>query len=174
MLSNHLILWCPILLLPSIFSSIRVFSNKSALHMKWPKYWSFSFSISPSNECSQLISFRIDGLHFLAVQRTLKSLLQHHNSKALILRLSAFFMVQLSHPNVTTGKTIVLTIWTFVSKVMSLLFIFVIAFLPRSKRLLLSWLQSPSAVIFGVQENKICHCSTFSSSICLKFWDQMP
>ena len=162
MLSNHLILWCPILLLPSIFSSIRVFSNESALHMKWPKYWSFSFSISPSNECSQLISFRIDGLDFLAVQRTLKSLLQHHNSKALILRLSAFFVVQLSHPNVTTGKTIVLTIWTFVSKVMSLLFntlsIFVIAFLPRSKHLLLPWLQSPPAVIFGVQENKICHC----------------
>ena len=155
MLSNHLILWCPSLLLPSIFSSIRVFSNKSALHMKWPKYWSFSFSISPSNECSQLISFRIDGLHFLAVQRTLKSLLQHHNSKALILRLSAFFMVQLSHPNVTTGKTIVLTIWTFVSKVMSLLFIFVIAFLPRSKRLLLSWLQSPSAVIFESPPKKI-------------------
>ena len=146
MLSNHLILWCPILLLPSIFSSIRVFSNESALHMKWWKYWSFSLSISPSNEYSQLISFRIHGLGFLAVQRTLKSLLQHHNSKASILRLSAFFMVQLSHPYMTSGKTIVLTIWTFVSKVMSLLFnilsSFVIAFLPRSKHLLTSQLGS--------------------------------
>ena len=133
--------------------------------MKWRKYRSFSFSISPSNEYSQLISFRIHGLDFLAIQRILKSLLQHHSSKASILWLSAFFMVQLSHPYMTIGKTIVLTIWTFVSKVMSLLFnmlsSFVIAFLPRSKRLLISWLQSPSAVIFGAQENKICHCFYF-------------
>ena len=133
--------------------------------MKWRKYRSFSFSISPSNEYSQLISFRIHGLDFLAIQKTLKSLLQHHSSKASILWLSAFFMVQLSHPYMTIGKTIVLTIWTFVSKVMSLLFnmlsSFVIAFLPRSKHLLISWLQPPSAVIFGAQENKICHCFYF-------------
>ena len=145
--------------LPSIFPSIRVFPNELALHIRWPKYWSFSFSISPSNDYSQLISFRIHGLDFLAVQRTLKSLLQHHNSKASILRLSAFFMVQLSHPYMTPRRTIALTIWTFVSKVMSLLFnmlsSFVIAFLPRSKRLLISWLQSPSAVIFGAQENSL-------------------
>ena len=148
-MSNHFILCCPLLLLPSIFPSIKVFSNGSALHMMWPKYW--SFSISPSNEYSGLTSFRIYWLDLLAVQGTLKSLLQHHSSKASILRCSAFFMVQLSHPYITTRKTIALTIWTFVGKVMSLLFNtesrLVTAFLPRSKLLLLSWLQSPSAVI---------------------------
>ena len=140
-----------LLLLPSIFPSIRVFSNESVLGIRWPKYWSFSFNISPSNEYSGLISFRIDSFYFLAIQRTLKSLLQHHSSKALILRCSAFFIVQLSHPYMTTGKTIALTRWTFIDKVMSLLFNMlsrlVITFLPRSKRLLISWLQSPSAVI---------------------------
>ena len=138
--SNHLIL-C--LLLPSIFPSIRVFSNESALHIRWPKYWSFSFSISPSNEYSGLISFRIEWLDLLAVQGTLKSLLQHHNSKASILQLSAFFMVQFSYPYMTIGQIIALTRWTFVGKVMSLLFNtsrFVLAFLPRSKHLLISWL----------------------------------
>ena len=135
--SNYLILCHPLLLLPSIFPSIRVFSNESALHIRWPKYWSFSFSISPSNEYSGLISFRIDWLDLIEVQGTLKSLLQHHSSKASILRHSAFFMVQLSHPYMTTGKTIALTRWTFVSKVMSPLFNtlsrFVVGFLPRSK-----------------------------------------
>ena len=121
--SNHLILCCPLLLLPSIFPSIRVFSNESVLHIRWPKYWCFSFTISPSNEYSGLISFRMDWLSLLAVQGTLKSLLQHHSSKASILRCSAFFMIQLSHPYMTTGKTIALTIWTFVSRVMSLLFV---------------------------------------------------
>ena len=134
----------PLLLLPSIFSSIRVFSNESVLPMKWPKHWSFSFSISPSDDYSRLISFRIDRFHLLAVQGTLKSLLQHHSLKASILQYSAFFMVQLSHPYMTTGKTIALTIQTFVGQVMSQLFNalsrFVIAFLPRSKHLLLSWL----------------------------------
>ena len=138
--SNHLILSRPLLLLPSIFPSIRVFSNESVLRIRWPKYWSFSFSISPSNEYSGLISFRVDWFDLLAVQETLKSLLQH-NSKASILRRSAFFMVQLSHQYMTTGKTITLTIPIFVSKIMSLLLImlsrFVIAFLPRSKRLLI-------------------------------------
>ena len=137
--SNHLILCCPLLLLPSIFPSIRVFLNESALRIRWPKYWSFSFSISPSNEYPGLISFRIDWLDLLAVQRTLKSLLQHHSSKASILQCSAFFIAQLSHPYMTTGKTIALTRWTFVNKVMSLLFNMlsrlVITFLPRSKRL---------------------------------------
>ena len=151
--SSHLLLCHPLLLLPSILPSIRVFSNESVLYIRWPKYWKFSFSISPSNEYSALISFRMDWLDLPAVQGTLKSLLQHHNSKASILRRSAFFTVQLSHPYMTTGKTIALTGWTFVSKVMSLLFNtlsrLVIAFLPRSKRLLISWLQSPSAVIFG-------------------------
>ena len=140
--SNHLILCHPLLLLPSIFTSIRVFSNESALCIMWPKYWSFSFSISPSNEYSGLISFWIDWFDLLATQGTLKSLLQHHSSKASILQCSAFFMVQLSHPYVTTGKTIALTIRTFVGKVMPLLFNmlsrFVIAFLPRSKHLLIS------------------------------------
>jgi len=153
----------PLLLLLSIFPRIRVFSGESVLHMRWPKYW--SFSISPSNESSGLISFRIDWLDLLAVQGTLKSLLQHHSSKASILQCSAFFMVQLSHPYMTTGKTITLTTWTLVGKVMSLLFNMlsrlVITFLPRSKQLLISWLQSPSAVIFGAQENKVCHCFYF-------------
>ena len=146
---NHLILCHPLLLLPSIFPSIRVLSNDSVLHIRWPKYWSFSFSISPTNEHPGIISFRMDWLDLLAVQGTLKSLLQHHSSKASILRRSAFFTAQLSHPYMTTGKTIPLTRWTFVGKVMSLLFNMlsrlVIAFLPRSKRLLISWLQSPSA-----------------------------
>ena len=149
--SNHLILCNPLLLLSSIFPSIRVFTNESVLCMRWPTYWSFSFSISPSNEYSGLISFRIDRLDLLAVQGTLKSLLQHYSSKASILWHSAFFMVQLSHPYMTTGKVIALTRWTFVGKVMSLLFNMlsrlVIAFLPRSKHLLISWLQSPSAKI---------------------------
>ena len=149
--SNHLILCHPLLLLPSIPPSIRVFSNESGLHIRWPKYWSFSFSISPSNEYSGLISFRMDWLDLLTVQGTLKSLLQHHSSKASILRCSAFFIVQLSHPYMTTGKTIALTSRTFVGKVMSLLFNMlsrlVITFLPRSKRFLISWQQSPSTVI---------------------------
>ena len=156
--SNHLILCCPLLLLPSIFPSIRVFSNESALHMRWPKYWSFSFNISPSNEHPGLISFRMDWLDLLGVQGTLKSLLQHHRSKASILRCSAFFIVQLSHPFMTTGKTIALTKWTFVDKVVSLLFNIlsrlVITFLPRRKRLLISWLQSPSAVILEPRKIK--------------------
>ena len=154
--SNHFILCHPLLLLPSIFSSIRVFSNESTLHMRWPKYWSFSFSISPSKEHPGLISFRLDWLDLLAVQGTLKSLLQHHSSKASILRRSAFFIVQLSHPYMTTGKTTALTRWTFVGKVMSLLFNMlcrlVITFLPRSKRLLILWLQSPSVVILEPQK----------------------
>ena len=149
--SNHLILCCPLLLLPPIPPSIRVFSKESALRIRWPKFWSFSCSISPSNEHSGLISFRMDWLDLLAVQGTLKSLLQHHSSKASVPRHSAFFIVQLSHPYVTTGKTIALTRQTFVCKIMSLLFNmlsrWVITFLPRSKRLLISWLQSPSAVI---------------------------
>ena len=148
---NHLILCCPLFLPPSIFPSIRVFSNESVLCIRWPKYWSFSFSISPSNEYSGLISFRMDWLHLLVVQGTLKSLLQHHSSKTSILQCSAFFIVQLSPPYMTTGKTIALTRRTFVGKVMSLLFNtlsrLVITFLPRSKHLLISWLQSPSAVI---------------------------
>ena len=146
--SNYLILCCPLLLLPSLFPSIRVFSNESALHMRWPKYWSFSFSISPSKETPGLISFRMDWLDLLAVQGTLKSLLQHHSSKVSILQCSAFFIVQLSQPYMTTGKIIALTRWTFVGKVMSLLLNMlsrlVITFLPRSKRLFISWLQSPS------------------------------
>ena len=149
--SSHLILCHPVLLLPSIPPSIRVFSNESTLRMGWPKYWSFSFSISPSNEHRGLISFRMDWLDLLAVQGTLKSLLQHHSSKASILWCSAFFTVQLSHPYMTTGKTTALTRQTFVGKVTSLLFNMlsrlVITFLPRSKCLLISWLRSPSAVI---------------------------
>ena len=149
--SNHLKLCGPLLLLPSIFPSIRVFSSELALHIRWPKYWSFRFSISPSNEYSGLISFRIDWLDLLVVQGTLKSLLQHHSSKASILCCLAFFIVHLSHPYLTTGKTIALTRGTFVDKVMSLLFYMlsrlVIAFLSRSKHPLISWLQSPSAVI---------------------------
>ena len=154
--SNHLILCCPHLLLPSIFPSIRVFSNESALCIMWPKYWSFSFNISPSNEYSGLISFRVDWLDLLAAQGALKSLLQHHSSKASILKCSAFFIVQFSQPYMTTGKTIVLTTQTFVGKVMSLLFNtlsrFAIPFLPRSKHLLFSWLQSPSTVILETQK----------------------
>ena len=149
--SSHLILCHLLFLLPPIPPSIRVFSNESTLRMRWPKYWSFSFSISPSNEHPGLISFRMDLLDLLAVQGTLKSLLQHHSSKGSILRCSAFFTVQLSHSYTTTGKTIALTRWTFVGKVMSLLLNMlsrlVITFIPRSKRLLISWLQSPSAVI---------------------------
>ena len=160
--SNHLILCCPLLLPPSILLSIRVFSNESALRIRWPKYWSFSFNISPSNEISGLISFRMDWLDLLAVQGTLKSLLQHHSSKASSLQCSAFFIVQFSHPYITTRKTIALTRWTFVGKVMSLLLNMlsrlVITFLPRSKRLLISWLQSPSAVILEHPQNKVCHC----------------
>ena len=156
--SNHLIFCCPLLLLPSIFPNIRVFSNESVVHIRWPKYWSFSFSISPSNAYSELISFRMDCLDLLALQGTLKSILQHHSSKTSSLQHSTFFMVQLSHPYMTTGKTIALTRWTFVGKVMSLLFNklsrLVIAFLPRSKHLLISRLQSPAAVSFGTQLNK--------------------
>ena len=156
--SNHLILCCPLLLHPSIFPSIRVSSNESALFIRWPKYWSFSFNISPFNEHQGLISFRMDWLDFLAVQGTLKSLLQHHSSKASILRHSIFFMVQLSHLYVNVGKTIALTIQTFVGKIMSLLFNMlsrlVITFLPRSKSLLISWLQSPSAVILEPKKIK--------------------
>ena len=152
--SSHLILGRPLLFLPPIPPSIRVFSNESTLHMRWPKYWSFSFSIIPSKEIPGLISFRMDWLDLLAVQGTLKSLLQHHSSKASVLWCSTFFIVQLSHPYMTTGKTIALTRWTFVGKVMSLLLNMlsssVITFLPRSKRLLISWLQSPSAVKFGL------------------------
>ena len=156
MLSNHLILCGPLLLLPSIFPSIRVFSSGPALRISWPKYWSFSFSISSSSENSGLISFRNDQFHLLAVQRTLKSLLQHQNSKALIIPRSAFFTVQLSHPYMTTGKTIALTIQTFVSKVMSLLLNmlsrFVIAFLLRSKRLLNNFMATATICSdFGAQ-----------------------
>ena len=167
--SSHLIL-CHPLLLPSIFPSIRVFSSESTLRIRWPKYWSFSFNISPSNEHPGLISFRMDWLDLLAVQGTLKSLLQHHNSKASILLCSAFFTVQLSHPYMTPGKTIALTRWTFVGKVLSLLFNIlsrlVITFLPRSKHLLISWLQSPSAVIWEPAKIKSDTVSTVSPSIC--------
>ena len=149
--SSHLILGRPFLLLPPIPPSIRVFSNESTLCMWWPNYWSFSFSIIPSKEIPGLISFRMDWMDLFAVQGTLKSLLQHHSSKASVLQCSAFFIVQLSRPHMTTGKTIALTRWTFVGKVMSLLLNMlsrlVITFLPRSKRLLMSWLQSPSALI---------------------------
>ena len=158
--SNHLILCCPLLLLLSVFPSIRIFSNESALHIRWPKYWSFSFNISPSNEHPGLISFRMD-LFDLAVQGTLKRLLQHHSSKASVLQCSAFFTVQLLHPYMTTGKAIALTRWTFVNKGLSLLFNMlsrlVITFLPSSKRLLISSLQSPSAV-FWRKKNKVRHC----------------
>ena len=164
--SNHLILCCPLLLLPSIFPSIRVFSNESALRIRWPKYWSFSFSISPSKEYPGLISFRVDWLDILAVQGTLKSFFQHHNSKASILQHSAFSLVQLSHPYVTTGKTIALTRWIFVGRVMFLLFNMlsglVISFLPWSKHLLISWLQSPSALILEPLKIKSATVSTLS------------
>ena len=161
---NHLIFCRPLLLLPSIFPSIRVFSNESVLHIRWPKYWSFSFSISPSNEYSGLLSFRVDWFDLFAVQGTLKSLLQHHSSKASIRWCSAFFIVQLSHPHMNTGKTIALTRWTFVSKVISLLFNMlsrlVIAFLP------ISWLQSPSALILEPKKLKFVTVSIVSPSIC--------
>ena len=167
MASNHLILCCPLLLPPSNFPIIRVFSNESALHINWPEYWRFSFIISSSNEYSELISFKIDWFDLLTVQTTPESLLQHDSLKALTLQHSAFFMVQLSQPYVTTGKTIALTRQTFVGKVISLLFNtlsrFVIAFLPRSKCLLISWLRSPSAVILEPRKIK---CNTVSPSIC--------
>ena len=160
--SSHLILCHPLLLLPSIFPSIRVFSKESILHIRWPKYWSFSFSISPSNEYSGLICFRMDWLDLLAVQRTLKGLLQQHSSNASILLCSAFFIDQLSHPYMTTGKTIALTRRIFVGKAKALLFNmlsrWVITFLPRSKCLLISWLQSPSEVILEPPKNKASHC----------------
>ena len=168
--SNHLTLCCPILLLPSIFPSIRVFSNESILRMMWPKYWSFSFSISSSNEHSGLISFRMDWLDLLAVQGTLKSLLQHHSSKASILQCSGILIVQLSHPYMTTGKTIALTRCTFVSKVMPLLCNMLsrlaVAFLPRSKNLLISWLQSSTAVILEPPKIKSLTVSIVSPFVC--------
>ena len=180
--SNHLILCHPPLLLPSIFPSIRVFSNESVLCIKWPKYWSFSFNISPSNAHPGLISFRMDWFGLLAVQGTLKSLLQHHRSKASILLCSAFFIVQRSHPYLTTGETIALTRQTFLGKVMSLLFNMlsrlVITFLPRSKRLLISWLQSRSAVILEPKKIvrhyfhcfSICHEVMGPDAMILVFW----
>ena len=159
--SSHLVLCCPLLLLPSIFPSIRVFSNEAALRIRWPKYWSFSFNISPSNEYPGLISFRMDWLDLLVVQGTLKSLLQYHSSKASILQHSTFFTVQLSHPYMTTGKTIALTRWTFIGKVMSLLFNMlsrlVITFLPRSK--CLNFMATVTICSdFGAQKNKVSHC----------------
>ena len=167
---NHLGLCRLLLLLPSIFPSIRVFSNESALRTRWPKYWSFSFNISPSNEHPGLISFRMDRLDLLAVQGMLKSLIQHHSSKALIILHSAFFIVQLSHPYMTTGKTIALTRQTCGAKVMSLLFNMlsrlVITFLPRRRFLLISWLQLPSAVILEPKKIKSATVSTVSPSIC--------
>ena len=175
MASNRLILQHPLLLPPSIVPSIRVFSNESAVRIKWPKYWSFSFSIRPSNEYSELISFRIDWFDLPAVQGSLKSLLQHHSSKASIFWCSTFFIVQLSDPYVTIRKTIALTIWTFIGKVMSLLFAilsrFVIAFLPRSKSLLISWLQSPSTMTLEPKKIKSVTVSLFIYA--MKWWDQM-
>ena len=177
--SSHLILCHPLLLLPPIPPSIRVFSNESTLRMRWSKYWSFSFSILSSKEIPGLISFRMDWLDLLAVQGTLKSLLQHHSSKVSILRCSAFFTGQLSHPYMTTGKTIALSRWTLVGKVMSLLLNMlsrlVITFLPRSKRLLVSWLQSPSAVILEPPKIKSATVSTVSPSISREVmeWDAM-
>ena len=165
--SNHLTLYIPLLLLPSTSPSIRVFSNKSALLIRWPNYWTFSLNITPLNEHPGLISVRMDWLDLLAVQGTLKCLLQHHSSTASILRCSAFFTVQLSHPYMTTGKTIALTRRTFVGKVMSLIFLlrFVITFLPRNKRLLVSWSQSPSVVILEPRKIKSATVSTVSPSI---------
>ena len=172
----HLIFCCPLLLLPSIFSSIRVFSNESAFRIRWPKYWNFSVNISPSNEHPGVISFRVDWLALLAVQGTLKSLLQHYSSKASVLRCSAFFIVQLSHPYMTTGKTIALTRQTFVGRGTSLLFNMlsrlVIAFIPRSKRLLILWLQSPSAVI--LEPNSLSLFPLFPHLFAMKWWDWMP
>ena len=174
--SNHLILCCPLLLLPSVLPSIRVFSSESAVYIRWSKYC--SLSISPSNEYSGMISFRIDWFDLLAVQGTLKSLLQHHSSKASILQHSAFFKVQLSHRYMTTGKTIALTRQTFVGKVMSLffnmLYRLVITFLPRSKCLLISWLQSPSTMILEPTKIRLATVSTVSPSIAMNWWDQMP
>ena len=174
--SSHLILYRPLFFLPSIFPSIGVFSNESALRIRWPKYWSFSFNISHSNEYPGLMSFRMDWLDLLAVQGALKSLLQHHSSKALILWCSAFFIVQLSHPYVTAGKTIALTRWTFVGKVMSLLLNMlsrlVVTFLPKSKRLLISRLQSPSAVILEPQNN-LSLFPLFPHLFAMKSWDQL-
>ena len=168
--SNHLILYHPLLLLTSVFPSIRVFSNELVLRIRWQKYWSFSFSISPSNKHPGLISFRMDLLDLVAIPGTLKSLLQHHSSKASVLQCSAFFIVQLSHPYMSTGKTIALTRWTFVGKVVSLLFNMlsrlVITFLPRSNRPLISWLQSPSAVILEPPKIKSVTVSIVSPSIC--------
>ena len=176
--SNHLILCHILLLLPSVFPNIRVFSNESALCIRWPKYWSFSFNISPSNEHPGLTSFRMDWLDLCAVQGTLKSLLRHHNSKASILQCSAFFIVQLSHPYMTTEKTIALTRWTFVGKVMSLLLNMlsrlVITFLPRSKCLLISWVQSPSAVILEPPKIKSALFPLFPHLFPMKLWDWMP
>ena len=175
---NHLILCHPLLLLPSVFPSIRVFSNESVLRIRWPKYWSFNFIISPSNEYSGLISFRIDWLDLLAVQGTLKSLLQHLQFKSINSSALSFPIVQLSHPYVTIGKTIALTRQTFVGKVMSLLFNMlsrlVIAFLPRSKRLLISWLQSASAVILEPKKNSVSLFPLFPHLFAMKWWDQMP
>ena len=175
---NHLILCRPLLHLPSIFPRIKVFSNESALCIRWPKYWSFSFNISPSNEHPGLISFRMDWLDLLAVQGTLKSLLQYHSSKVSILQCSAFFIVWLSHPYMTTGKTIALTRRNFVDKVRFLLFNMlsrlVITFLPRSKCLLISWLQSPFAVILEPRKIKSATVSTVSPFFAMKWWDQMP
>ena len=168
MTSNHFIFCCPLLLLPSIFPSIGGFSNDSALHIRWSKYWSFSFKFSPSNEDPGLISFRMDWLDLLAVQGTLKSLLQHHSSKVSILQCSAFFTIQLSHPYMTTGKTIALTRWTFVGKVMSLLFnmLYIGHNFPCKECLLISWLQSPSAVILEPIKIKSTILSTVSPCIC--------
>ena len=168
--SNYIILCHPLLPLPSIFPSIRIFSNESVLLIRWPKYWSFDFSISLFNEYSGLISSRMYWLDLLAVQGTLKSLLHHHSSNTSIFLHSAFFMVQFSHPYMTTGKAIALTRWSFVDKVMSLLFNMlsrlVIASFPRSKHLLISWLQSPSAVILEPLQNKVCHCFSIYLFFC--------
>ena len=176
--SNHLILCHPLLFLLPIFPSIRVFFSESFLHIRWPKYWSFSFNIIPSKEHPGLLSPRMDWLDLFAVQGTLKSLLQHHSTKATILQHSAFFTVQLSHPYMTTGKTIALTRWTFVFKVVSLLFNMlsrsIIAFLPRSKCLLISWFQSPSAVILEPPKIKSATVSLFPHLFAIKWWDWMP
>ena len=177
--SNHLILSRSLFLPPSIFPSIKIFSSESVLHIKWPKYWSFSFSISPSNEYSGLISYRMDWLYLVAVQGTLKSLLQHHSSKASILWRSNFFIIQLSHRYMTTGKTTALARWNFVGKViMALLFhmlsSLIIAFLPRSKHLLISWLQSPFAVILEPPKNCLSLFPLFSHLFAMKWWKWMP
>ena len=176
--SNRLILCCPLLLLPTMFPSIRVFSSESALHIRWPKYWSFSFSIGPSNEYSGLNLFRIDWFALLAVQGTLKSLLQYHSPKASILWCSASFIVQLSHPYMTIGKTIGLTRQTFVNKVISLFFNMLsrlfITFLPKSKCLLISWVQSPSVVILELRKIKSAIVPLFPHLFAMKWWDRMP